>query len=734
MDHLKSAIMKKVLLILLFCCNQFVFSQNELNAIVKDSITNEPLIAVNAFIKTLNIGAASNSNGKIQINDIPNGSYNIVFTYVGYKSDSLTISFPNKSQSKEIVILLQPQNVMLNQIIVSSVRTENRIEDTPEKVEVLGLDEVNEEIGIKPGNISKLLGETSGVLLQQTSASSGNISFRIQGLPAKYTQLLSDGFPVYSGFSSGLSLLQIPPLNLQQVEVVQGPSSTLYGEGAIAGIVNLITKKPTRKRELSFLINQTQKGESDFSGYYSKRKNRYGITFLGDYNLQKAVDVNHDGFTDIPKFTQANITPKIFYYPDENQTLSEEISFSYDHRKGGDYFAVNNFPDSLHHYLLENKSIRLTSKLNYDYKFADGNSLNVKTSLNSFYRKINSASDIFEGNQFSTYSELSYLFVNDNSKFVIGANLTTDNFTQKNNTLINLSYSKKTVGLFALDNWNISNHFIWQAGLRLDYNNSYHTFILPQSFLLFKANDNLNLRFGGGIGYKLPSIFTNQAEEMIFKNVNPISPNVNPIISTSIGLDFNYKTILFDGINFNFDQSFYYTKVKNSVTLTEDTLSIKKQPVYYYTNSKANLLARGFDTNLHLAMEDIEFYFEYTFTYAQQVYPDYKSFLQLTPKHKINITLTTEDENNWRAGLEAFYTGNEYLDNGTQSPDYWTIGVMFQKYFSHFSVIANVENLFDVKQSNYGPIFNPPINNPTFNQIYAPLDGMVANVALKIVL
>ena len=115
--------------------------------------------------------------------------------------------------------------------------------------------------------------------------------------------------------------------------------------------------------------------------------------------------------------------------------------------------------------------------------------------------------------------------------------------------------------------------------------------------------------------------------------------------------------------------------------------------------------AKGFDTNIHLSLEDFEFYFEYTYTHAEQVFSNYSNFLQLTPKSKINITLTLEDENNWRTGFEAFYTGREYLNNGTKSPDYWTIGLMFQKYFNHFSVIANVENLFDVRQTKYEKIY-----------------------------
>lgn len=723
--------MMKLFVLLVFCCAQYLYSQNIFRIAVKDSASHEPLIGVNAFIKSLNKGAASDLNGNIEIQNIPDGIYTIEFSYVGYESKKLKVPFPETIRNKIKVILLKQQSVELNQIIVSSTRTENRIENTPVRVEVLGLDEVNEEIGIKPGNISKLLGETSGVLVQQTSAASGNVAFRIQGLPAKYTQLLSDGFPIYSGFSSGLSLLQIPPLNLQQVEVVKGSASTLYGGDAIAGIVNLISKLPSKKPELSFILNQTQKGESDFSGYYSGRNNKLGLTFLSAYNFQKAVDFDHDGITDIPQFHQVNITPRLFYYIDRNQTLSEKLSFSYDHRKGGDFLVVNGMPDSLHKYLLENKSIRFISAFNYKYNFSNGNNLTVKNSINSYYRKINSLSDVFTGNQLSTFTELSYLMDLTSNKLVLGFDFYSDKFNQKENPPVHFDYNYFTIGSFIMDNWKINRGLILQLGFRTDYHNKYKYFVLPQSFVLYKLNEHFNIRFGGGLGYKVPSIFTNEAEERIFKNIRPISADVKAEKSSSTSIDFNYRTILFNQLNLTFDQSFYYTMVSHPVDLIEDSLD-SQNPYFYYHNSPSNLRAKGFDTNIHLSLEDFEFYFEYTYTDAQKVFSNYSSYLELTPKNKINITLTAEDENNWRTGFEAFYTGKEYLNNGTQSPDYWTIGLMFQKFFNYFSVIANVENLFDVRQTKYESIYNPPLSNPTFKQIYAPLDGMVANVAVKI--
>jgi iron complex outermembrane receptor protein len=91
------------------------------------------------------------------------------------------------------------------------------------------------------------------------------------------TQILKDGFPVYSGASSGLGLLQTPPLDLKQVEIIKGSAST--GGGAIAGLVNLVSKTPTEERELRLLINGTSAGGLDINGFYSQRFDKIDSRF-----------------------------------------------------------------------------------------------------------------------------------------------------------------------------------------------------------------------------------------------------------------------------------------------------------------------------------------------------------------------------------------------------------------------------------------------------------------------
>ena len=115
----------------------------------------------------------------------------------------------------------------IEEITVISTRNRLSFEQQPTRIELLGSEEVNEKANMKPGDIRMLLNEITGIHVQQTSPVTFNSSIRIQGLDGKYTQLLLDGMPLYGGLSAGLGLLQIPPLDLEQVEAVSYTHLTL---------------------------------------------------------------------------------------------------------------------------------------------------------------------------------------------------------------------------------------------------------------------------------------------------------------------------------------------------------------------------------------------------------------------------------------------------------------------------------------------------------------------------
>ena len=256
--------MKKIILPLLATIyTTTAWGQNTFKAIIKDSLTNEVLIGATAVLKGTTNGASSDVNGMIEIKNIPNGTQTIIFSYISYEKLELPFNFPLADSLKEKIILMKSEGEELDEVIVSTTRTSRTIQNVPTRVEVIELEEIDEKSNMRPSNVSMLLHESTGIQVQQTSATSGNASIRIQGLDGRYTQLLKDGYPNFGNFASGLSILEIPPLDLKQVEIIKGPASPLYGGGAIAGVVNFISKTPKEQAEYDFVLNQSNIGQTN---------------------------------------------------------------------------------------------------------------------------------------------------------------------------------------------------------------------------------------------------------------------------------------------------------------------------------------------------------------------------------------------------------------------------------------------------------------------------------------
>lgn len=701
------------------------FGQNTFRALVKDEDTKEILPFANVLLEGTQNGSISNEKGEVTLKNIPDGKQTLVFSFVGYRTEEKTFIFPLDTQ-KQIIIYLEP-DLNLEEVTVYSTRTNTRIEEIPTRIEILGNEEVVEETAINPGNISKLLGETSGILVQHTSAISGNVSFRIQGLPGKYTQLIKDGFPSFGGFSSGLSLLQIPPLDLKQVEIVKGSASALYGADAIAGIVNLITKKPDEKPGLSVLLNQTHKGGRDISSYFSAEKDKLGITLMASVNTQKAMDISNNGFTDFPRYNRYLFSPKIFYDFDRNNHLEVGVSTINEERTGGDYLVVNHAADNNHSFFEKNKTRRFTTNLKFENSSIAGNIFTIKTMFGNFNRELKTNTNIFSGVQKMFFSEMSYFVNSDKHKWVSGLNFYLDNFQQKHPEAYSLSYNYQTLGLFSQDNWRITDKLFLEPGVRFDYNFQNGGFFLPRLAVMYHFADKFFTRLSGGIGYKLPSPFLDESERTRYQKV-VIPSNLQVEKSTGLGLDFNFKTPVLDELFLTVNQAFFVTNIRNPIIANSDSLL---NQVVSIQNANGTILSKGLNTNIRLSLDELVLYIDYTYLDAKKTY-DNNYQLELTPHNRLTTTLAYEDEDEgWKAGLEAFYFGSQYLEDRRKTTDYWLLGASVQKTFGRFTVALNIENILDIRQTRFEDIVNGPTNNPTFNEIYAPLDGRVGNIVLK---
>ncbi|MBC8484769.1 MAG: TonB-dependent receptor [Bacteroidetes bacterium] len=712
---------KLIIIILLFPI--FANAQNTFTAIVKDSLTNELLIGSTAVLKGTTNGSSADINGKIEIKNIPDGKQTIVFNYIGYEKKELNFIFPLADSLKGQIIYLKSEAMEIEEIVVTSTRTDSRIDEIPIKVEVLGGEELNERGSIKPTNISNLLSESTGIQPQQTSAVNGNVSIRLQGLDGKYTQILKDGFPLYSNFAQGLSIMQIPPLDLKQVEVIKGSSSSLYGSDAIAGIINLILKQPEEKRELKFLINQTSLLGTDVNGYFSQRWKKFGFSFLTANNFQPATDVNKDGFSDLPKTQTFNVVPTFYYYFNPTTTLRFGVNGTFDNRKGGDMKVLENEADTLHKFFEENISNRISTQLKFDKQFNNDKSLTIKNSLSYFDRAINQNTSTFKGKQISSYSEVAYNFKVAKHQFVTGFNFITEKFTEDSTkSHLQRNYDYNTTGLFFQDDWKPADKFSLQAGIRTDYQNQFGFFVLPRLALMYKFTKDFYVRAGSGFGYKVPSIFSTASEQEGINNIQPLSNKIKAETSIGGNLDFNYKTIIDNAVSLTLNQSFFVTQINNPIVL--DTFN--------FVNKDKPILTSGFESSVRLRWEELKIFVGYTFVDARRKYEPTQTFVPLTPQNKVVTTIIYEKEEKWMIGFEGFYTSTMFRDLDSKTKDYFIIGLMVQKHFKHFSIIANCENILDSRQTRFENIVIPPTVAPTFREVYAPLDGRVFNVAIRI--
>ena len=721
--------MKKFILLLIAVMNIVtVFGQNSLKVVIKDSETKEPLIGATAVLEKTTKGASADVNGMLLIEDIPDGKQLIVFSYVGYETRKDTFDFP-LSSTEAVEILLMSSEEELEEIVVSTTRSTRTIENIPTRLEFIAGEELEEKGNMKPGDIRMMLNESTGIQTQQTSATSYNSSIRIQGLDGKYTQILRDGFPLYSGFSGGLSLLQIVPLDLKQVEVIKGASSTLYGGGAIAGLVNLVSQTPKEERELKFLLNGTSALGLDASGFYAQKFKKIGTTVFASYNLGTPYDPANIGLTAIPKFSRYTVNPRLFLYFNDKTTLNVGFNNTAEVRTGGDIKYIQGNGNNIHSYFDRNETNRFSTQLGFDRILNEKSKFSLKNSVSYYDRTIEVSDYVFSGKQLSSFSEINFTHEKEKTEWVGGLNLWTDEFSQqKIDTQKVVDYNYTTVGAFVQNIFNATEKFSLETGLRGDYHNQFGFFVLPRISAMLKLNQKFTVRLGGGMGYKAPTVFTEDAERIQFRNVLPISISKTKA-EQSIGgnFDLNYRTALSKKLFFSINTLLFYTQVKNPLLLVANP-----NGYHEFQQPKGFIDTKGIETNIKLTYGDFKLFIGYTLADVKQHYSSTTTDFPLVARHRLNNVLMYEIEDKLKIGLEAYYFSPQKLNDGATGKPYWINGLMVEKLWERFSIFVNFENFLDTRQTRFDTIYTGTITNPTFRDIYAPVDGFVINGGLKL--
>jgi iron complex outermembrane receptor protein/outer membrane receptor for ferrienterochelin and colicins len=698
---------------------------------VKNATTKEVLQSVSVTVSNTKKGTITDSIGNflLRISNIADSKITLRFSYEGFEKKDTVIKIAASSPLVLNIELNEAKKQLEDVVIVSSMRTNSRIEDLPTKVEVLGAEEVGDENQIKPGNIVGLLGDFAGIQIQQTSAATGNADMRIQGLQGKYTQILRDGIPLFGGYSGSFSILQIAPLDLQQIELVKGASSTLYGGGAIAGMLNLVSKKPKLGApERTLTINRSSLKENNLNAFFSARNKKFGYTFFTGGTLQKEVDVNGDGFSDVPNVKSFFIHPEFFVYASPSSSLVVDYALNYEDRKGGDMSLLDQSTDANHQFFVQNISTRNTLNIRWEQKLKNSGVFTAKASAGLFNREV--VTNIFgmKADQSIWYSELAYTQKSKNHNWVVGVNFSGDEFKKRSpDSSLIPNESSNTLGGFIQDDWAFTKKFTLQAGLRLDLHSLYGNFLLPHLSLMYKATGKITMRLGGGLGYKTPTLFSTEVDERDYHYLSGYKAGTKAERSVGLNYDINYKTKM-DDWTITFNQTFFYSQIKSP--LLPDSLT--NTHAFKYYNAGQPLETKGFETFVMMKQEQLEIYLGYVYTNAQRKYDAVHSNLPLIARNKLASLVSFELNEQCKAGLELSYIDQQYLDDGTKTSPYVIGAAMINYRFKNLSLVLNCENLFDFRQSKNNAIVFPPDTNPKFAEIWAPVEGRVLNLSAQL--
>ena len=193
-------------------------------------------------LKGTSIGTISDETGHYFLKDIPVGQQTVVFSYMGYITEERTVNL-KKDQMLELNIKMREESFLVDNVVVTANKYQTKSKEASSIVNVISpvLFEMT-----NAHSMADVLNYQTGLRVEQTCSNCGLPQLRINGLEGQYSQILMDSRPIFSSLASVYGLEQIPAGMVDRVEIIRGGGSALYGANAIGGVVNIITKEPTR--------------------------------------------------------------------------------------------------------------------------------------------------------------------------------------------------------------------------------------------------------------------------------------------------------------------------------------------------------------------------------------------------------------------------------------------------------------------------------------------------------
>ena len=654
-------------------------------------------------------------DGRVAI-EIAAGPVDVVVVKEGFAPASASFEL-RAGEARAIAIALEPQGEMEEHVTVAATRSGKTADEEPVRVDVVDREEIEEKTMMTPGDVVMMLNETGGLRVQATSPSLGAASVRIQGMHGRYTRFLSDGLPLFGEQVGSIGLLQIPPSDLGQVEVIKGVASSLYGAGAMGGVVNLVSKRPGAAPEREILGNRSSRGATDGVLWYSAPLSpAWGATLVAGAHGQARADVNGDGWADLPKYARGVVRPRIFWDDKQGRTFFATAGATWEDRTGGTMPGAA--PAAIGSSYVEALDTR-----RYDAGASAQTILGgkyVASARGSFasQRQEHRFGDVLERDSHTTaYGEMTLRGAAPRQTWVVGAAIDRDAYDPED--LPAYAYAYTVPGVFGQDEIDVAKWLSVSASGRVDAHSRYGTFVSPRISVLVKGDD-WSSRISAGSGFFAPTPLLEETEAAGLSRLTIPRP-LKAERGGSASIDFSADT----------------RGVKTTVTLfasrIRDPLHVTRDEVYAITTDASPTTNAGFDLLTRWTHGGQSIVGYYAFVRARESDGE----APLTPRHGAGIDYAWERPRSWRLGLEWYYVGEQRLEANPyrdSSPGYMLVGALVARRLGRYRLFVNAENLGDVRQTDFDPLLRPSrgIDGRWTVDAWAPLDGRNINAGVRI--
>lgn len=706
---------------------------------------DEPVIGVNVGIFSINKGKATDKNGEFLIEKVPVGSYQLQVTAIGFEKVIKQI-IVEPGETTTVNISMKSSLLELGQMVVTGTMRQTYVKDSPVKVNVVKAEQLQQ--GRTSSNIMDLISSVNGLSTQLNCGVCGTNAIRINGVEGPNTAVLIDGMPIMGALASVYGLNGISPSIIDQVEVIKGPQSTLYGTQALGGVVNIITKNPAITPTLSADVYTKSTEEGNINVAYSPKFGRFeGFVSGNILRLENYFDENGDNFNDLVKQSRVSLFGKGTWL---GKNMEERLKFAtkfYTENRTGGLKAYSDdlrgsdqiYGESIYTNRFELMTEYRPAGLNEQLRFSGAVTYHDQ---DSYY-----GTDWYDAQQGIVFGQATWdQPIGDNVQLLAGTTLRYETYNDNTPATSDGTDRRWIPGVFSQGEL-IAGNFTFLGGIRFDHHSEHGYVTAPRLSTKFSPSDLTTLRISAGTGFRVVNVFTEDhaaltgSREVVFnEDLEPEkSKSITASLEQIIPFGTNPMTVSLDA---------FYTNFSNKIIPDYD----QDPNLIVYENLEGFSVTKGFSVGLEQNFTALPVNYNASIT-IMDVYTEengHRQALTYAPEYTGVFGATYNIRS---VDVSLGYNGNlvgpkrmpsnyvEDFGRSSRSPAYSTHDLKFTKEFSNvndengigFEAYLSAENIFNYTQGSPLVDAGNPFG-PNFDTIYTwgPIIGRTFSIGVRL--